>query len=684
MRKINASPFRAKFIEAIALIISSLAYVLIISWTLNLRIIQPAFQQLEKRQGLEDIGRVRATIKNEFPSLTLLTQDWGDWDETYKFSQNHNQEYLEANVPSLTTLSKSTKIDFLALYDLNAIELFKGAYHPDMEREVNLHSTPSIRSLVASVLKTNREKKGLFKTDEGLLALVARPILTSEGRGPSHGVIIMGRFLSQLLLSSVGKKCPIPFELFIQDDKRLSAPEKALFAKLSATAPRFTPVFHQGFVYQTYPDIEEEAVLLLRTPLRDHITSLGRQTGYILLATLGSIALALLTFLAGYRMQQKISVQELQESEIRYRTLFENKHTIMLLVDPESRAITDANPAACNYYGFNHKKMLKLKIDQINAVPTEDTWARIDLIRLGKQKHFITRHSQADGTIRDVEIYCEPISLNGRALLFSIVHDITTRLQAEVELAQLEAQSRQLHKSEGLSRMAGAVAHLFNNQLTVVLGNLEMVIDEEAEGRSREMLIMAKQAARRVSETSGMMLTYLGQHSETLEPCPLSDICQHYLTELQANTPSNIAIRTDLIFPSPLIHGNAKQLKQVLSYLTTNSAEAIAEDWGEISLTTSIVETSDIPQEYLIPRDITFTSGTLACLQIRDTGCGMTKKSLERIFDPFFTTQFPGRGLGLPVVLGIIRSWGGWIGVESKHNQGSTFRLYLPLSKGKE
>jgi PAS domain S-box-containing protein len=134
---------------------------------------------------------------------------------------------------------------------------------------------------------------------------------------------------------------------------------------------------------------------------------------------------------------RKQAEEALRESEERYRSLFNNKHFVMLLIDPESADIVDANPAAISYYGWNHKELTSKKIADINTLTEEQVFQEIEKAKLEQRRHFIFRHRLSNGDIRDVEVYSGPLQLRGKQLLCSIVHDITDRKQAEEEREKL-------------------------------------------------------------------------------------------------------------------------------------------------------------------------------------------------------------------------------------------------------
>jgi PAS domain S-box-containing protein len=133
--------------------------------------------------------------------------------------------------------------------------------------------------------------------------------------------------------------------------------------------------------------------------------------------------------------RRKEAEEALRSSEELYRSFFRNNHAVMLLIDPDKTTIEDANPAACDYYGWSHKELVKRRIDEINTLNEEEVAAEIRLARSEKRNHFFFKHRLANGKIRDVEVYSGPISMKGRILLYSIIHDITERRHAEEALA---------------------------------------------------------------------------------------------------------------------------------------------------------------------------------------------------------------------------------------------------------
>ncbi|MFH0996350.1 MAG: CHASE domain-containing protein [Pseudomonadota bacterium] len=290
-----------------------------------------------------------------------------------------------------------------------------------------------------------------------------------------------------------------------------------------------------------------------------------------------------------------------------------------------------------------------------------------------------------NGALKWLNIASSPELLeNGEVLWHGVITDISARKCIEEENAKLESQNRQLQKAESLNRMAGAIAHHFNNQLQAVMGNLELAMDDLPLGLGTlETLTEALKAARKAADVSRLMLIYLGQTPGEHEPINLSETCSKGMTLLQTATPKGIIINAEFPSSGPIIRANAGQIQQVMTNLVTNAWESISDNRGTIGLTVKTVSWTNIPTSKRFPIDWQPQSIPYACVEVADNGCGFSNKDIEKLFDPFFTTKFTGRGLGLPVVMGIVKAHGGGVTLESEPGQGSTFRIFLPVSTEK-
>jgi signal transduction histidine kinase len=254
------------------------------------------------------------------------------------------------------------------------------------------------------------------------------------------------------------------------------------------------------------------------------------------------------------------------------------------------------------------------------------------------------------------------------------------RAEEEKKKADQEAKDQQFKKFESLSRMAAAIAHHFNNQLAVVLGNLEMVLyDLPEDAKNHKKIFRAFKAGKKAAEKSAQMLRYLGDISGSQSKINLSEVCRKHLAILGSSLNNGVTVNVDFPDYKPFVYADAGQVQQILNNLFTNSLEALQDNQGTIALAVQTVSHEDISTSNRFPLDWQPENIPYACLKISDTGLGIARGDIEKIFDPFYTTKFIGRGMGFPETMGILKNLGGCIKVDSELNSGSVFEVYLPV-----
>ncbi|MEI7436485.1 MAG: ATP-binding protein, partial [bacterium] len=258
--------------------------------------------------------------------------------------------------------------------------------------------------------------------------------------------------------------------------------------------------------------------------------------------------------------------------------------------------------------------------------------------------------------------------------------DITERRRLEADKEKLEIQNRKLQKNESLGRMAGAIAHRFNNHLMAVMGNLELALEETPRNNGLfKTLSSSLYAAGQAVEVSRSMLTYLGQTPVKHVLLDFSAVCRQSLQSLSVNIPKSMDVKFDLPDPGPAVSADAAQIQQVMANLVTNAWESYGATGGIIRLSVKTVLSVDMPVACWVPAGWQPQEHAYACLEVADEGCGIESKDLEKIFDPFFTTKFTGRGMGLAMVVGIVQTHGGGLEVESQPGRGCIVRVFFPL-----
>jgi PAS domain S-box-containing protein len=281
-----------------------------------------------------------------------------------------------------------------------------------------------------------------------------------------------------------------------------------------------------------------------------------------------------------------------------------------------------------------------------------------------------------DGREKLVDTLKTPLRGPDGALMgiLGISRDITER-------KRMEQQRQQLLKAKSLTRMAGAIAHHFNNQLAVVIGSLELAAEDLGPDHFiAPALAESRKAALKAADTSVRILAYLGQPSGQLTPLDLVQTCRGALERQIASLPRSITLETSLPSDRLTIEGNGAKVEQVLSNLIRNAKEAIGEAEGTIRVAVRVAPASEAISRHTFPAGWQPERDLYACMEVSDTGCGIASEHLDSIFDPFFSTRFTVRGLGLAEVQGILRMHGGAVSVDSLPGLGSVLRLFWPLA----
>ena len=253
------------------------------------------------------------------------------------------------------------------------------------------------------------------------------------------------------------------------------------------------------------------------------------------------------------------------------------------------------------------------------------------------------------------------------------VEDATVR----AERRRLEQQLLQSHKLEAVGRLAGGVAHDFNNVLTAILGAVElMLLDTPAGAPQREELDIIRDAARRAQTLIRQLLAFSAR--QVLKPVvlDLNDLVRNVSKMLRRLIGEDVDVVTALAADLGHVRADVGQVEQVLVNLVVNARDAMPQG-GRLTIATenvAVASAGATPHGHLSP-------GRYVLLRVSDTGIGMDQETLARAFDPFFTTKpwGQGSGLGLATVYGIVHQSGGDVMIESAPGAGSTFRVYLPL-----
>ena len=395
-------------------------------------------------------------------------------------------------------------------------------------------------------------------------------------------------------------------------------------------------------------------------------------SGIVVFLILAFVVILLLRRLVITRTNHLVDANEkLHESEEKFRKLFQNHTAVKLIIDPESGNIVEVNESAEKFYGWSADQLRQKRIQDINVPLPNQVNSKIDY--LGSYSK--SRHKRADGSARDVEVFTSRINIKGKMLDHLIIHDVT-------EFRKLEEQYRQSQKMESVGRLAGGVAHDYNNMIGVILGYTEISLASvDSQDPLHEYLTEILNAANRSSDITRQLLAFARKQTVTPKIIDINDITEGMLKMLRPLIGEDIELAWLPGSNLKTIKIDPSQLEQILVNLCVNARDAIA-GVGKIYIETAnrILDDDYCAEHY------GFVPGEYVTLVISDNGSGMDKDTLENIFEPFYTTkdENKGTGLGLATVYGIVKQNNGFINVYSEPGKGTTFRIYLPCHLGED
>jgi len=388
------------------------------------------------------------------------------------------------------------------------------------------------------------------------------------------------------------------------------------------------------------------------------------------------------------------SERELAESEEKYRNLFETMAQGVVYQNAAGE-VTSVNPATEQILGASRAEILQQGSERHGwpairedgtEIPPEAQPAMVALHSGSEVRgELMAVYNATEAEYRWIRVNAMPLLHDRDGVptgVYSTFDDITPLKRAEEERRKLEDRLAQAQKLESVGRLAGGVAHDFNNGLSVILGNIELAMETlDPADEAHSDLEVAKEAAQHAAELTGQLLAFARKQTIAPRILDLNETVAGTLKMLRRLIGENIDLQWTPAEAVGPVRMDPMQVDQILTNLAVNSRDAIA-DLGRISIETIPVE---IDEEYSAhhPECI---PGWYTVLVVSDTGSGMDRETLANIFEPFFTTKAAGRGtgLGLATVYGIVKQNNGFINVYSEPGEGTTFRMYFPCVDDKE
>ena len=371
--------------------------------------------------------------------------------------------------------------------------------------------------------------------------------------------------------------------------------------------------------------------------------------------------------------------EALKKSDEELRTLFAAMTDVILVLDAEGRYVKIAPTNPLNQYRPS-EELLGKKIHQV--FPREEADKILHQIgRVLESRQTIDFDYRLSIGSGEAWFECK-ISPLTKDTVFWIARDITERKKGEAEKEKLQAELLQAQKMESVGRLAGGVAHDFNNMLGVIIGHTEMAMDQVDPTQLLYSDLQAiLNAAQRSSNLTRQLLAFARKQTVSPKVLDLNDTIEGMLKMLQRLIGEDIHLSWQPGRDLWPVKVDPSQIDQILANLCVNARDAIA-GIGKITITTGNISFDEV---YCASR-AGCVPGKYVLLDVSDSGCGMDKEILSKLFEPFFTTKEVGKGtgLGLAMVYGIVKQNKGFIDVYSEPGEGTTFRIYLPRHVGKD
>jgi len=373
--------------------------------------------------------------------------------------------------------------------------------------------------------------------------------------------------------------------------------------------------------------------------------------------------------------RRKEAQKNLLESEARYRALIQNNTSVMLLFDPENGEIVEANKAASNFYGMSEEELKKTCIFDINTLSREEIAENIKDLRSGKRSYFVFKHYAANGEIKDVELYTGRMDYMGRELYFSVIHDITEKIQNQKEL--ILSREKAVESDRLKSAFLANMSHEIRTPMNAIIGFSQLLNDDEITRDESETYIniinkSGSQLLDLIDDIIKISQIEAGIISIQPEENKLTDLLNETYN-LFSLTVKQKGISLHLDMPEqqiPTIYTDASRFKQVMINLLSNAIKFTHE--GEVRFGYTV-------------------AGDFLQFFVKDTGIGIDPQHFKLIFDRFMqvpqnnTKLYGGTGIGLSISQALVEKMGGKIWLESKSGQGTTFYFTLPnIQKGEE
>lgn len=598
-------------------------------------ILLESFVQLEEQYTRENVNRVLSALFDELDNLSVTTEDYAEWDDTYTFVVDGNKEYINTNLTDTNFVDLS--LNLVVFINTSGQIVFSKSFDLLNNREIDA-PTGLIESLSANgfLVKhsdTNSELKGLVLLPEGPMLVAARAILTNESQGPSHGVLVFGRYLNSAAIEDLAQKTHLSLTMQLFDALPLPSDFQAVKSALSKQSPiLIQPLSPETIAgYALVEDINDQPALILRVDLPRNIYRQGQSS---IVYFLGSLLITGLVF--------SLTALWLLERLVLARLL-------RLSTNVSEIGVGSKFSGRVSVSGNDELTHLSKTINQMLGALQQ---SRDELEKRVEER--TAELSEANDQLKS---------------------EITERRRAEEAL--MEARDRAVEASRLKTELLARVSHELRTPLSVILGYAEALLMGAFGPLSAEQ----QQSAQEIAQSTNY----------------LTRVITDLLSEAQLEA-SKLKLNIDSFAPADLVadvHSKMNPLAQAKGItLTTDVAADLPPIlWGDLYrlrqiLTNLVSNAIKFTQQGTVKVELYRPDTDHWALQVSDTGPGIPDEAQAYIFEPFrqidgsLTRLQGGAGLGLSIVKQLTNLMEGWITLTSQVGQGSTFSVIFPFIEG--